>query len=175
MLKFDGMYYYDEKAAGETMKEKNYYLNNIYSQAVHCINTIHPRFADMPLSETGKQETYEINLNGNWKFMWLKSTNELNFGFIEPGFDDSDWDFLEVPSNWELKGYGKPIYTNIKYPFAFKTKKIPMLDASLNTCGIYRRKFNTGKLFNNILFVETVIFDVDISPSSSSNFCISEI
>ena len=29
----------------------------------------------------------------------------------------NNWQTIKVPSNWELQGYGQPIYTNIVYPF----------------------------------------------------------
>ena len=29
----------------------------------------------------------------------------------------SSWKDIPVPSNWEMEGYGTPIYTNITYPF----------------------------------------------------------
>src|SRR5699024_926111 len=38
-------------------------------------------------------------------------------GFYHPEWDDTDWDTLPVPSNWEMHGHGTPIYTNIIYPF----------------------------------------------------------
>ena len=37
--------------------------------------------------------------------------------FMAADFNATTWDNIDVPSNWELKGYGQPIYTNIVYPF----------------------------------------------------------
>ena len=37
--------------------------------------------------------------------------------FTDAGFDDTDWDDIEVPGNWQLQGYGQAIYTNVQYPF----------------------------------------------------------
>ncbi len=56
-------------------------------------------------------------LNGNWKFNWVKHPDERPVDFYQTGFDDSKWNTIPVPSNWQLQGYGKPIYTNVKYPF----------------------------------------------------------
>ncbi|WP_430812263.1 MULTISPECIES: glycoside hydrolase family 2 TIM barrel-domain containing protein [unclassified Carboxylicivirga] len=56
-------------------------------------------------------------LNGHWKFNWVKHPDERPKNFFTTAFDDSDWKTIPVPSNWQLQGYGKPIYTNIKYPF----------------------------------------------------------
>ncbi|HHV11503.1 MAG TPA: DUF4981 domain-containing protein [Clostridiales bacterium] len=60
---------------------------------------------------------YVRSLNGMWKFKIADSPLEAPEGFEAVGYDDSDWDLIPVPSNWELQGYGKPVYTNILYPF----------------------------------------------------------
>lgn len=56
------------------------------------------------------------SLNGNWKFK-LYPAPEYVEAFFEETFDVSGWDEIPVPSNWELQGYDKPVYTNIIYPF----------------------------------------------------------
>lgn len=35
---------------------------------------------------------------------------------------NGQWKFIDVPSNWELQGYGQPIYSNITYPFIVRTR-----------------------------------------------------
>ncbi|MDR2430601.1 MAG: discoidin domain-containing protein [Puniceicoccales bacterium] len=57
------------------------------------------------------------SLNGEWKFHWSKDPDVRPRDFFAPGFDDAGWKFLPVPSNWQLHGYGTPIYTNVTYPF----------------------------------------------------------
>lgn len=122
------------------IKEDNY-LNNIYSQDIYQVNVQKPRFSELPMGETAEStEKYCMDLSGIWKFKWLESTDILDFSFAGTEFDTTGWDNLEVPSNWEIKGHGTPVYTNIVYPFAFKTKKIPAMDSSLNPCGLYKRK-----------------------------------
>ena len=56
------------------------------------------------------------SLNGTWKFNWVKTPEERPKDFYEPGFDDSGWSDIPVPSSWQMKGFGQPIYTNIEYP-----------------------------------------------------------
>ncbi len=58
-----------------------------------------------------------MTLNGTWKFYWSADTKERPKDFYLPDYNDSGWDDIEVPSNWQMKGYGTPIYTNIKHPF----------------------------------------------------------
>ncbi len=59
----------------------------------------------------------QISLNGSWKFRYVGTPHLLPRKFYKTDFNVSKWNDIEVPSNWELKGYGTPLYTNIKYPF----------------------------------------------------------
>lgn len=56
-------------------------------------------------------------LNGKWKFNWVKSPELRPVNFYKTSYDVSRWDDIDVPSSWEMKGYGTPIYTNITYPY----------------------------------------------------------
>lgn len=60
---------------------------------------------------------YIKSLNGMWKFKMSESPFNVPEGFEQINYDDTGWDIIPVPSNWELYGYGKPVYTNITYPF----------------------------------------------------------
>ena len=60
---------------------------------------------------------YYQSLNGTWKFNFVKKPEDRPRDFYKTGFDDSNWDSISVPGNWELEGFGIPIYTNIDYPF----------------------------------------------------------
>ncbi len=59
---------------------------------------------------------FVLSLNGTWKFQ-LFDNPESAPAFFKPGYDVSDWHDLPVPSNWQLHGFDRPIYTNIIYPF----------------------------------------------------------
>ncbi|MGE5549544.1 MAG: glycoside hydrolase family 2 TIM barrel-domain containing protein [Bacteroidota bacterium] len=76
-------------------------------------------------------------LNGNWRFKYLASPGEAPEGFAHPGFADDDWDLLPVPSNWQMHGYGRPVYTNVDYPHPMDPPFVP--DA--NPTGLYRTVF----------------------------------
>ena len=67
---------------------------------------------------TGKDQasSFVQSLNGTWKFNWVKSPDLRPVDFYKPDFDVSAWKEIPVPSNWEMQGYGTPIYTNITYP-----------------------------------------------------------
>jgi beta-galactosidase/beta-glucuronidase len=56
-------------------------------------------------------------LDGVWKFDWHKKPADKPAGFYRQGYDASKWNDIQVPGNWELQGFDKPIYTNWRYPW----------------------------------------------------------
>ncbi len=79
------------------------------------------------------------SLNGKWKFNWVRSPEDRPIDFYKKEYDVSGWNELEVPGNWEINGYGIPIYTNVVYPFP---KNIPFIPHEYNPVGSYRRSFS---------------------------------
>ncbi len=77
------------------------------------------------------------NLDGGWRFRLAAGLHDLSGGFEGTDFDDSGWAELEVPSCWQLAGYGAPAYTNVTYPFPIDPPRVP--DA--NPTGEYRLRF----------------------------------
>ncbi|MFV0291241.1 MAG: glycoside hydrolase family 2 TIM barrel-domain containing protein [Mangrovibacterium sp.] len=82
---------------------------------------------------------FVLDLNGTWKFNWVYKPSERPVDFYKENFDVSSWNDITVPSNWELQGYGTPIYTNITYPFP---KNPPYVSHEHNPVGSYKRTFN---------------------------------
>ncbi|MFW9902202.1 MAG: sugar-binding domain-containing protein, partial [Candidatus Thorarchaeota archaeon] len=102
-------------------------------------NTLIPfQDEDSALSENFESSQYYMSLNGNWKFNWVKKPSERPIEFYEEKYDDSQWDEIPVPSNWQMYGYGIPIYTDIKYPYSVKLDNIPSIDHDYNPVGSYR-------------------------------------
>ncbi|MBO4463146.1 MAG: hypothetical protein J5797_03010 [Prevotella sp.] len=58
-----------------------------------------------------------LSLNGTWQFRWTKTPEERITDFFLTDFDDSQWTPFPVPANWEVNGYGTPIYVSAGYPF----------------------------------------------------------
>lgn len=77
------------------------------------------------------------SLNGVWKFQLFDAPELVSEAMITEHFDDATWDSIEVPSNWQMQGYDKPIYTNVKYPFADTPPFVPRD----NPTGLYRTSF----------------------------------
>ncbi|MDX2248346.1 MAG: glycoside hydrolase family 2 TIM barrel-domain containing protein [Bacteroidia bacterium] len=84
------------------------------------------------------QSPWFRSLNGDWKFLFLEKPADVKPEYASPTFDDSGWDNIPVPSNWQVKGYGKPIYTNITHPFPATPPRVP---EDKNETGFYRRSF----------------------------------
>ncbi len=81
---------------------------------------------------------YVIDISGQWRFHWTKTPAERPEGFWQSGYNDTAWDTIAVPGNWEILGYGYPIYTNVNYPFPLNPPYIPHDD---NPTGCYRHTF----------------------------------
>ncbi|WP_326757694.1 DUF4981 domain-containing protein [Streptomyces phaeochromogenes] len=80
------------------------------------------------------------SLNGSWRFR-LSPTASVTEDFAADGFVDDGWDSIPVPSHWVLEGdgaYGRPIYTNIQFPFPIDPPHVP----DENPTGDYRRRFD---------------------------------
>ena len=90
------------------------------------------------------ESRYRISLNGTWKFHWHVNADVPVENFFKDDLNDSGWDDIEVPSLWQLKGYGKPIYLCSFMPEGVSTRKsqIPKVFHDLNEVGIYRRTFS---------------------------------
>ncbi len=79
-----------------------------------------------------------VSLNGKWKFSWTSSPKKSIQNFYDTGLDDSKWDTIKVPSNWEIEGWGYPIYLDERYPF---TTIWPDAPVEYNPTGLYRYSF----------------------------------
>ncbi|MEE8573384.1 MAG: glycoside hydrolase family 2 TIM barrel-domain containing protein, partial [Gemmatimonadota bacterium] len=97
-------------------------------------------FADKAsaLSRDPGRSPFVQSLNGPWKFHWVSDPADRPPDFFRADFDDGSWDEIPVPSNWELLGYGIPIYTDIPYPFPPDPPRVP---DHWNPVGSYRRSF----------------------------------
>ena len=84
------------------------------------------------------QSPYYQSLNGTWKFKWVTKPADRPVDFYQENYDVSAWDDFKVPGNWEVNGYGKPIYTNVAYPFPTNP---PFLNHNDNPVGSYKRSF----------------------------------
>ena len=89
-----------------------------------------------------------LSLNGDWYFRWTKTPEERIKDFWRTDYDASGWKTLAVPANWEVNGYGTPIYISAGYPFKIdppyvmrEPKKDWTTYEERNPTGQYRRTF----------------------------------
>lgn len=109
----------------------------VNTEAPHATIFSYSSFETAQRYEPSISKNYQ-SLNGNWKFNWVPKPADRPMEFFATDFDDSDWDSIEVPSNWEIQGYGIAIYSNITYPFP---KDEPNIPANDNPVGSYRLNF----------------------------------
>lgn len=81
------------------------------------------------------------SLSGYWKFFFAPAPANVPVNFHDADFDDSVWETLPVPSNWQMHGFDRPIYTNTVYPFPLNPPYVP----SDNPTGCYRIFFHIPK------------------------------
>ncbi|MGB3005776.1 MAG: glycoside hydrolase family 2 TIM barrel-domain containing protein [Chitinophagaceae bacterium] len=87
---------------------------------------------------------YYQSLNGNWKFTYVDKYADRITDFYRTDLDISKWNDIAVPSNWEMKGFGIPIYTNVTYPHP----RNPPFIGSNNPVGTYRKEFTVPENWN---------------------------
>ena len=84
--------------------------------AVIGINKLpyHATLGNPSTHRTNPEITY---LDGTWKFHWSPDPDNRPLDFFKADFDVSGWDDIHVPCDWQMQGFGTPIYTNSRYPF----------------------------------------------------------
>ena len=90
------------------------------------------------LSGRYEQSPYYQLLNGTWKFYFVDSYKQLPENITDADVDASEWHDIQVPGNWEVQGFGTPIYTNHGYEFKPRHPQPPKLPED-NPVGVYRR------------------------------------
>ena len=118
--------------------KKNLDLGYHADPDVYSIGALPKHGAGYPLSKDGKAKTR--SLGGQWNFKFYPSVTLLDKA-------PAKWDSIKVPANWQFEGYDKPIYTNVRYPYPICTNplKLPAIDDTDNSCGVYMRSFELSE------------------------------
>ena len=72
-----------------------------------------------------KESSEKISLNGEWKFLYLEAPELSPEGFMNKQIENEGWDTIDVPSVWQLRGYGRMHYTDVLYPFPVNPPFVP--------------------------------------------------
>ena len=68
------------------------------------------RAAFLPYQQ--RADDRQLSLDGLWKFRWSATPDGRVADFYRTDYDDHAWATLAVPANWEVNGYGTPIYVS---------------------------------------------------------------
>ena len=117
-------------------------LNAWNDVSIYEINRLYPRTNVVPEGEQWSQ-----CLNGDWKFYWVDSPEKAPADFYKEGFDATKWNTLKVPANWELNGYGTPIYVNVDNEF--RPNEPPFAPTVDNPVGCYLTEFNVPETWKD--------------------------
>ncbi len=123
--------------------------------AVNGINKEKPHAYSFLASEKANNPTIQ-SLNGIWKFKWSPDPQSRPMDFYTTNYSTENWDNILVPGNWELQGFGTPIYTNITYPFKRDAPKVTSEPEKSftsflqrNPVGSYSTTFTIPESWNN--------------------------
>lgn len=123
------------------MMERKYY-NQLDTIGV---NTLPPRSTWMPYDDDQsamamdrEASKWYQSLNGLWCFRFYKHPAYVPDEVIDTTYDHGVWDTIPVPSCWQMHGYDKPVYSNVKYAIPVEPPYIP----SDNPVGCYRTTFD---------------------------------
>jgi beta-galactosidase len=90
----------------------------------------------------------QMSLNGQWKFHWSPTPEGRITGFFTTAFNDQGWKTFSVPANWEVNGYGTPLYVSSGYSFKINPPRVTTTPPEKytayierNPVGQYRRSF----------------------------------
>jgi beta-galactosidase len=79
-----------------------------------------------------------LSLNGTWKFFYSETPEGTPAGFYNVNFNDKEWSSITVPGNWEMQGFGDPLFRNVTTPFKPTPPRVPH---EYNPTGSYRKTF----------------------------------
>lgn len=109
------------------------------------IGNLYNYIENLDVFEYGQEESHAYYipehhklLNGSWKFFYADTPEEIPSEFYAERYSDSKWDTIDVPSNWEMRGYGDPLFRNVSAPFIANPPQTPR---DYNPTGAYRTTF----------------------------------
>lgn len=151
--------------AQEAWKTESVYWQN---PAIVKVNKEYPRTEFMSydskqdaLNQKFEESKYYKSLNGTWKFYFVEGYKDLPKNITDSATDTSNWKDIKVPGNWEIQGFGTPIYVNHPYEFvevstinALPKEPWPYLPEK-NPVGVYSREIDIPEnwLNNRTIFL----------------------
>ena len=123
--------------------------------AVFEVNKLYPRanipqndpFIEEDVFDPHSGDPYFVRLDGIWNFRYVPNADERPNDFFRTDYDDSNWDSIPVPGNWELNGFGVPVYVNTTNDF--DNSQLPKVPVKGNAVGSYRRWVDIDKTWKD--------------------------
>ena len=113
------------------------------------LHTMHFAYDPNDFAGTGaeyldkKKSMNYLSLEGTWKFNWVANADERPTDFYKTDLDDSKWNNIQMPGNWEMLGYGQPEYVNVGFAWrGHFDQQPPAVPTKDNHVGSYRREIN---------------------------------
>ena len=108
--------------------------------SAHRLTAHSPLFAftDATQALAGQESPNRRSLNGPWDFALYDRPEAVNPDFLTEASRPADAVTIEVPSNWQCRGFDRPIYTNVQYPFEVDPPRVP----ADNPTGCYATTFS---------------------------------
>lgn len=123
---------------------KNLEVYSVNAETERTELIFHPTWEDA-LSKDFEQSVNYVDLNGTWKFKYHDSQADMDPAIGAATADQAAaWDDIKVPGNWEMQGFGIPIYVNTDFEFMTWNPKPPFIPEE-NPTGVYFRTFNVPK------------------------------
>ena len=120
--------------------------------SVYAVNKVPPRTNVIPYQDENginnleyRESPYYQCINGTWKFNWVEKPADKPQGFYAEGYDVTSWGSIPVPGNWEMNGYGVPVYVNQTNEFPSNQ---PYAPTEYNPVGCYVHEFNVPETWN---------------------------
>ena len=117
-------------------------MKNFAKLSVYNVNSLKRSAAGFPLDKDGKSTA--VCLDGKWKFKFVPSIDRIPQGYEADGVAPAGFDEIDVPSEWQIKGFDTPIYTNYMYPYAlaqFNLLAVPKVKERKTSAGCYVTEF----------------------------------
>jgi beta-galactosidase len=133
----------NKKRLDAVSAQKNHFNHQIFEENKLAPRATYFTFENAEINSKESSKRF-LSLNGDWKFNWVKNPKKRPTTFQNTTFDDTDWKTIPVPANWEVEGYGHPIYLDERYPFKTKWPNAPK---DYNPVGTYRKEITLDKEF----------------------------
>ena len=118
-------------------------LFEVNKEAPHASFMVFDNQQDVITDDYSRSPFYQ-SLNGTWRFVYTAKHADRVHDFYKDDLNTTQWSDIAVPSNWEMKGFGIPIYTNVTYPHP----RNPPFIGPDNPVGTYRKEFNIPDTWN---------------------------